>query len=828
MADNERLQHIHIREAAQTEEYVYAGGGRATLRLPQRDRKTHAERLLSQLDTVRAEAKALKRDVSAWAVPAKAGIHLEFESEPGFDLELKSLDDRRPGGIELVAVRESPDTEGATLATVYVPAGKLAGLERKIHKYQSEETQGGKPWHRKLVEKISHIRLAQLRSFWTDREDLFPDTHESIWWEVWLRSPDEGMLESFVESAGLLGIEVAERRLRFPSTQVVLAHGSLEQLSQSIEAVDSIAELRRAKELASLFMELPREEMGEWVDDLAGRTDPPPLGAPRICLLDTGVTAGHPLLRIALDQKDLHTIDPAWGVEDSQETHERAGHGTGMSGLALYGDLTERLASAHRFELAARLESVRILPPPPKENDPDLYGDITQQAVYRVEVEEPGPNHRTHLMAVTATDGRERGRPSSWSAAVDQLAYGDQDEPRRLWVLAAGNSDRSAWADHPEHLETEEIHDPGQAWNALTVGAFTDKWQVDGQDFEGWEPVAHPGDLSPSTTTSSVWNTSWPLKPDLVMEGGNAARSPDGEIEIPDSLSLLTTYYRPSQRLLTDFGETSAASALVAHFAGAIQAQYPDYWPETIRALLVHTSSWTPQMLERFGPLNNKRDYERLIRRCGFGVPDLQRALWSARNSLTLVAQESFQPFERKSNRTNLKELQIHEIPWPVQALRDLGGVEIELRVTLSYFIEPNPAERGHLYRHRYASHGFRFDVRGAAESPEEFRKRLNKAARAEGEKSPGTADPSGWLVGSDARHRGSLHSDIWRGTAADLANRQHVAVYPVSGWWKERHNLGRWQRDARYALVLSINAPEVEVDLYTPVRVAAEIPIQT
>lgn len=364
------------------------------------------------------------------------------------------------------------------------------------------------------------------------------------------------------------------------------------------------------------------------------------------------------------------------------------------------------------------------------------------------------------------------------------------------------------------------------AWNALTVGASTDRWQIDGEDFDGWQPMARSGDLSPSTTTSMTWQGPWPLKPDVVLEGGNAARSPEGVIDVPDSLCLLTTHHRPIERLLTTFDATSAASALVAGMAAALQGRYPEYWPETVRALIVHSASWTDAMIERYGPLRNKADYGRLIRRCGFGVPSLERALWSARNRLTLIAQEAFQPFDRGKSSITLKEFHLYELPWPIQELRELGELEVELRVTLSYFIEPNPSERGHRYRHRYASHGFRFDVRGATEMLDDFRKRLSKAAREEGEKSPGTSDTSGWGVGSDNRHKGSLHSDIWTGTAADLAERRHIAVYPVSGWWKERDHLGRWRRTARYSLVVSIHTPEVEVDLYTPVLTAVGIPV--
>jgi hypothetical protein len=232
-------------------------------------------------------------------------------------------------------------------------------------------------------------------------------------------------------------------------------------------------------------------------------------------------------------------------------------------------------------------------------------------------------------------------------------------------------------------------------------------------------------------------------------------------------------------------------------------------------------------MIDRYGPLKKKDNCERILRRCGFGVPSLERALWSTENELTLLIQESLRPYARgKSSTATFNELQIHRLPWPKQQLEALGEALVELRVTLSYFIEPNPSERGYKHRHSYASHGFRFEARGATENLEQFRKRLSKAAREIKEKSPGTSDTSGWFLGPTLRHKGSLHSDIWRGRAVDLANRQHVAVFPVSGWWKERQALGRWQQKARYSLLISIHAPEVAVDLYTPVLAQIGIPI--
>ena len=68
-------------------------------------------------------------------------------------------------------------------------------------------------------------------------------------------------------------------------------------------------------------------------------------------------------------------------------------------------------------------------------------------------------------------------------------------------------------------------------------------------------------------------------------------------------------------------------------------------------------------------------------------------------------------------------------------------------------------------------------------------------------------------------RHRGSVHSDIWQGTAADLAERGVLAVYPVTGWWKTAKKLDRFNREIRYSLIVSISTPENTVEIYSVVK---------
>ena len=151
------------------------------------------------------------------------------------------------------------------------------------------------------------------------------------------------------------------------------------------------------------------------------------------------------------------------------------------------------------------------------------------------------------------------------------------------------------------------------------------------------------------------------------------------------------------------------------------------------------------------------------------------------------------------------------------------------MRVTLSYFVEPNPGERGWANKYRYASHGLRFDAKRPLENLDSFQQRINQQARDEGYMSRGgaTLDSGKWVLGEKLRSLGSIHSDIWRGTAIELAERGYIAVYPVLGWWKERSNLQRWGKRARYSLIVSIKTPDVETDIYTPIANQIGIPVE-
>ena len=645
-------------------------------------------------------------------------------------------------------------------------------------------------------------------------------------WEVWLRKSDDGIdhLVRLREFAPHFHLTIGQQFVTFVDRTIVHVRGTVADLARSAEILGMIAELHAPKTTAGFFTDLNGKEQTEWVQELADRIVPPPANAPYVSLFDTGVSHPHPLLMKVADPSDRHTYKPAWGLNDSDN------HGTPMAGLASFGDLTGLLESADPVQGTHRLESVKIIHEPDP-HDPDLYGAVTQESTYRVEVKPD--RRRVFCMAVTATDGRARGKPSSWSAAVDALASGTDDEQRRLFILSAGNTDLGQRHNYPNSNMTDPIHDRAQAWNAVTVGGYTDKALIDAGKYPNWAPVAAAGDLSPSSCTSTTWGTRWPIKPDIVLEAGNMGRNPafPQPDYIDDGLLLLSTNRNTlAGKLLTSFRDTSAATALAAQLAGMTWAKYPTLTPESVRALLIHSARWTPVMEARFTEADGSLDYKNLLRCFGYGVPNKQKLLSSLDNSLTLLAESEIQPFykDQDDHRVKSRELRLHALPWPTEALTALGTTKVTMRATLSYFVEPSPGERGWSARYGYASHGLRFAVKKPLESLSDFQQRINRAARKDDYVAPNLSDP-GWRFGTKERaltSLGSIHSDVWEGQSVELAARGYVAIYPTMGWWNKRQQLQGWKKATRYSLVVTIETPTIEVDIYTPVANQIGVPI--
>lgn len=806
---------------------------RGKTNIPKRNRKSHADFLKSQFKNIWDKEVSDSQKVSS--ISRRDGVYLQFRGKENYKLIFKSLEDARQK-VRLCSVKEE---DGIQYATVFVPFKKKDFFLKKINKFKNNDKGTD------VVASIESINEAMVNELWTDTREIPIENKEAceVWLSVYSNTTTEKVVEEFFDLCKKLKVKYYKSFVEFPERVVVSIMANIEILKTILMCSDHIAEFRKNTTPASFFVKNTIQEQKEWSEELLERTrfNKSDLS---ICILDKGVNNGHPLISPVLDDGDMHTTFDDHILQDNSSN----GHGTGMAGIATYFNLEEVLESNNSMEINHKLESVRFVDDQIK-NDVDLYADVTSRAISLAEISKPN-NKRVIAMPVTAgidfnADKKDKryfggdGKPTSWSAGIDNLAlgnYGAEHTDSRLIIISAGNTECSEIEevnDYKVAVATHSVEDPAQSWNALTVGAFTDKFGI-AEDplYKSFIPLVEKGSYSPVTSSSLMWEHKWPIKPEIVLEGGNVGYNKDSQDYKYDNfehLQLLTTnknYYLG--KLFTTMNGTSSATAQAANLAIRIMNEYPNIWPQTVKAIMVHSARWTDSMVRQaYGDKEinklTKTELRQLLRIVGYGKPDLNKALFSFNNSVNLIVEDEIQPFKKEKGRVKINEMSLHEIPWPSEVLIALGETRVKMKVTLSYFIDPSPGEIGWEDKYKYPGCRLYFDVNNTNEDKERFLYRINKNIQNK-EKSKGTTydtlnDSNRWLLGTNNRNVGSIHSDIWEDTAANLAENRYIAVYPGGGWWKERGYLKKYDSKIKYSLIVSISTPEETIDLYSSIE---------
>jgi hypothetical protein len=832
-SDADALGHVLVRGRAEDRAFRRIGGGDPKIR--DVESRTHGRARRDELHRGVTAAEGRRDEIDPTLDELRAiGVVIVLEgADAAFPLRIESLDRmsrhrKQPKRAAWLLLSVTPATEQTPeRAMVWVSDEYRASFLKLFEDYLTKRTPNDHPRHRELVANIGRIRDAVLADLWQSAGP--PPATGTHWWEIWLRPTDEA-LETLRAYAEARQLDVTDRALLLNERTVVWLRSTWSALQDLPFTRVPVTELRRP-EFAETIEELSREEQDELAEDLVERVTPADERVPAVCHLDTGVRRTHALLKASLAETDVHSIV---GTLD-----DRQNHGTPMAGLALYGPLDPLLLGRRAFSLRHRLESVKMLPDRGR-HDPEAYGLVTAQAVALPEA--TVARDRVFCMPITDTPDLP-GEPSLWSASVDALAAGvdigasDQGiallgapdpEASRLFVVSAGNVRGHEFeADYRARCDLSPIEDPAHAWNALTVGAYTELTAIPSDpSFVGWSALGSAGDISPHSRTSLIFSTrTWPVKPDICMEGGNVLTDGATDFVGDHPVVSVRTVDARDDLALGSASATSAATAQAARLAALAHATYPNYWPETVRGLLVHAAEWTPVMRAEFDGVGSKAQRLALLRRYGWGVPTEASVLSSSRQAVTMVTQDAFVPFEGEDYLA--RRFRLHRLPWPAEVLRELGPADVTLKVTLSYFIEPTASRRGWRRRYSYPSHGLRFDLKTPTETVDDFVSRVNREARSEEEGvSTGAGAPDRWFIGPNQRNLGSLHQDLWEGSGADLADAGLIAVHPVGGWWKYSKRDDRIDRPVRYALLVSLRTLEQGVDLYTPIATQLELPI--
>lgn len=763
--------------------------------LPQRDRQGHADFIKSRYEMAVNSAISILEEREKTGKPSANGIYVDLEMQHNF---AQSQYAKREGAT---IMKVSPQREDGNVdVTVFVKKEKKDWLSKKADIYKRQDTAKGHPKLAATIAPIANVVTADIHSLYTSADEFnaIPDESTSQY-EIWINRNSAYDYEQIKRTLGNIGFGMNAHPLDFESVTIWLVSGTKSQLRELPYALDYIEGVRPYKQPSILVGD--RDKNREWCSLLASTV---PLAiddnSVQIGLLDSGVNNSHELLRAALPDDRMST---AINVQDSID---HSFHGTDMAGLILYGDLTDVVYQRRNIEpITHVLSSVKIIEDR-YQTDVDFYGAVIEDSINQA----TDFGASIHCMAVTDEDSYD-GTATSSSAALDMSIY-NNGYCDRLVVVSAGNIE-SLDVDSEDYLESckaNTVKSPAQAWNALTVGAYTEKTIFNNNIYKA---IAAPGGVSPYSRSSWMWHYKC-NKPEIVMEGGNVVSDQYGITWSHNEVSLVTTNADLSEPLET-FQATSAATALAARLAAKIKTNNPRLSMLSVRGLIVHAAHWT-------GEMNRIQNLDERMSLCGYGVPNEELALFSNEKCATYIFENSLVPFIEVNGSCRYNQLHYYALPWPSEVLAQMGEERVRMRITLSYYVQPSPSLAGRNNKYRYPSATLHFDVKRATETPEEF---LSRHSSIEGERTTDN-DTNRWAIKQTRRARGTVQSDWIECTATELADLDQIVVLPSTGWWKER-KLRNVDNLIKYSLIVSIETKETEIYSAVETAIANAIGVQ-
>ncbi len=800
-----RFSHLHVRTLGRaSKSFTPFGGGSTTYPRPVTNRGAHGQKLLKDLEAIRQSIRDVGEVQRDGGVPKdKVAAMMVAVARPN---ERVHTGDRRassPGVSLLTTSRARRDGTDEAVYVVGAKSGKT--LQDQLGRFIAW-VEGDKPRNFYLFESVAALRPATPVDLWAGPVDAAPSSGREPC-EVWVKADRR---QFFLQRLETLGIRPLGRATEFLDCVVVDLMVSTEDVADLMAASAAVIEFRPASTMQAEV----GFDLGEGMDDLdalVAAVGSPPSLAPRTVLLDTGISHDNPLLAPALPAHRSVSVKTSWGVADD------TGHGTNMAGVALFGDVGSWWAAGASPPSTA-LESVKVLRPAGA-IETVAPRDAIRAAVDLVEADEASVR-RAFCLAATIPGEERDGSPSSTSAEIDDLCYGD-GVATRLFCVSAGNvpateSDPSLTRSYMAGNEAFSLESPSQAMNALSVGAYTAKGG-------GATPMLAPvGDLSPRSRTSRGWTRRYANKPDVVHEGGNQEVNARGRFVAHSRSTRILTTRRPLPgQPLSLTGDTSAATAAVAGISTRLLGRYPRLRAETVRGLVVNSARWTEAMLAKARSARARGTPEQEAMRpvldaFGWGVPDEDRLFDSRRNAVSLLVEDDIQPFTRRNGSTVLNELKYFGLPWPTAALQMLRNEEVELRCTLSYFAQPNPLADKRDKAGRYASHRLRFRLNQPGDTAKVAESRINKLIELGEEDEVSAADDGrDWVLDRARSDLGTVHQNVWRGPGFVLAQRGGLVVYPVKGWWAESSDPEVCAQRANFSLIVTLTTRRTDVDLY-------------
>lgn len=414
----------------------------------------------------------------------------------------------------------------------------------------------------------------------------------------------------------------------------------------------------------------------------------PNLDGPRVCVVDSGIAAAHPLLASNVGHEEA-VITAATSPADQH------GHGTRVGAIAVFGSVRACYESGV-FSSPVVLFSARVL------NEHNQFDDerlVVKQMQAAIRTFKKAPHScRVFNLSLGTFLPANTSKQSTWAEALDVLAR----EEQVLIVVSAGNN-RSVLTgnpkeaekvlkNHPSQLRAPEarLADPATAAIAITVGALVEhevpavRRGTGATDLiRSLGKIAEP---SPFTRVGPGLGKS--VKPEFIEYGGNlvweGTANTHRRIRHDEGVSVMSFEREHTERLFAfDFGTSYAAprlartAAVLWHKLHADLGKAPH--PNLVRAVLT-TAASVPEPSRAL--IEAKLDKDAVMHVCGYGQVDEELATASSDRRVTLVAESTLK----------IDHFRIYEVPTPEEFRKAKG----EKRLTVALAFDP-PVRRRRL-----------------------------------------------------------------------------------------------------------------------------------
>ncbi|WP_368280363.1 S8 family peptidase [Enterocloster citroniae] len=533
--------------------------------------------------------------------------------------------------------------------------------------------------------------------------------------------------------------------------------------------------------------------------------DEPTSDSPIICVIDSGIQENHIYLEKAIVSADSKCLIP--GQTSVTDEVSYGGHGTRVAGAVLYPN---GIPASGIYQLPCFVRNIKILDGNNGLSDNVSREGIIDEAVRLFSVE---ADNKTKIFNHSIGERKpfyELKHMSAWAAKIDEVSY----ENDVLFIQAAGNivtevikTYIQAGYQYPDYLgqQLSQISNPAQSFQALTVGSISHS------DFEDDDIVAMGKKNEPSSFTRvgpGIWDS---IKPDVVEYGGTHAVNKSGHgIDLTTPEEVCPDLIRRSPQgpaHAKDGIGTSFATPKVSYIASEIQKILPNSSSLLYRALIVQSARWP-----NISTTLQNNEAQKMLRRVGYGLPDVNRATQNNTYRATLV---SMDPLEIGD-----KEAHIFTVNVP-QELRDVGeNYNILLEITLSYAAKPKRTRRSH---RNYLSTWLDWTCSKKNESRQDFEARIFEAdssGQDDGQFPWMIHERQNWGTIKDfARPRQTLQKDWCIINASDLDETFCIAVRGHKGWGS--------LFKAKYAIAVSFEAIDENIEIYEHIRLENQVNIE-